>query len=315
MTKVSIIGAGNVGVTCANVLATRNVAKEIILLDVKEGVAEGKAMDLRQAVLQWGSSTKITGVTRDYSATAESDIVVITSGVPRKPGQTREEMLAVNGGILNECIRGALQYSPDAILIPITNPVDTLTYHTWNVMREINPYADRHKVLGLGGALDSARFRFYLEEKTGYSSSCFKNIFVIGGHGDTTMVPVTSSVKCVTPIRMILSEEELQEIVEATKVGGATLTKHLGTSAWQGPGTALARMVESILQDKQEIFPCIVPLEGEYGQEDICIGVPVVLGKGGWKRIVKLDLSKAEEQAFKASAEAVRKVNKELTKK
>jgi malate dehydrogenase len=291
------------------------MASEIVLLDIKEGVAEGKAMDLRQGTLQLDSVTKIIGTTADYSKTANSDIIVITSGVPRKPGQTREEMLAVNGAILNECIRGALKYSPNAVIIPITNPVDTLTYHTWKVMQEINPNASRHKLLGLGGALDSARFRFYLEEKTGYDSNTFEDVFVIGGHGDTTMVPVVSYVTCKkTSITKILSKEQLDEVVNATKVGGATLTKHLGTSAWQGPGTALARMIESILQDKKEIFPCIVPLEGEYEEKDICIGVPVVLGKGGWLGILKFSISDEEKQAFKASVESVRTVNKELKK-
>lgn len=314
MTKVSIIGAGNVGCVCAYGVATQNVVDKIVLLDIKEGVAEGKATDLRQAFLQWHSITEITGVTKDYSATAGSDIIVITSGVPRKPGQTREEMLKVNSAILDECVRGALQYSPEAVIIPITNPVDTLTYHTWKVMQEINPNASRHKLLGLGGALDSARFKFHLEQKTGHSASCFEAM-VIGGHGDTTMVPLSSLATYYgDPISTIMEDVEIKEVIEATKVGGATLTKFLGTSAWQGPGTALARMIEAIIEDTNETFPCIVPLEGEYGQEDICIGVPVTLGEGGWSEIVELNISQEEKKSFEASADAVRTVNKELTK-
>ncbi|MDR3169986.1 MAG: malate dehydrogenase [Candidatus Peribacteria bacterium] len=318
MKKVSIIGAGNVGCACANVLATRNVADVIILLDIKEGVAEGKAMDLRQGVLQLGSTTKIIGVTADYSKTADSDVIVITSGVPRKPGQTREEMLAVNGKILDECVRGALQYSPNAVFIPITNPVDTLTYHTYRVLQEEIPNFDRHRVLGLGGVLDSARFKYYLQQKTGIDAWHF-DAMVIGGHGDTTMVPLASLVSYAQayghkPISIfdLLFQSDVRAVVEATKVGGATCTKLLGTSAWQGPGTALARMIEAVVNDAGEVFPCTVPLEGEYGETDICIGVPVVLGIGGWKKVVELDISETEKAAFKASADAVRTVNAEL---
>ncbi|MDR0606798.1 MAG: malate dehydrogenase [Candidatus Peribacteria bacterium] len=320
--KVSIIGAGNVGCACANVLATRNVVNVIVLLDIKEGIAEGKAIDLRQGALQLGSNTSIVGTTADYSRTADSDIIVITSGIPRKPGQTREEMLKVNGKILDECVRNAVKYSPNAIFIPITNPVDTLTYHTYRVLQKHNLKVDRHRVLGLGGVLDSARFRYYLEKQIedfyAVSAGSLFDVFVIGGHSDTTMVPLISQVKLHQLYRDkrtifdLLHADELQSIVDATKVGGATLTKHLGTSAWQGPGIALARMIEAIIRNRDVIYPCTVPLEGEYGESDICIGVPVVLGTGGWKKVIELNISEDEKKAFKASADAVRTVNAEL---
>jgi malate dehydrogenase len=306
--KVSIIGAGNVGATCADVLAARNVASEIVLLDIKEGVSEGKAIDIMQTAALLGIQSRVTGVTGDYTATAGSDVVVITSGLPRKPGMTREELIGVNAGIVKSVVENVLKYSPDAALIIVSNPMDPMCYLTAKISG-----LPRNRVLGLGGALDSSRFKYYLSQALNANPNDIEAT-VIGGHGDTTMVPLVSLATCKgVPVTALLSGEKLNEVAAATKVGGATLTGLLGTSAWYAPGAASATMAEAIIKDQKRIIPCGVPVEGEYGQKDLVIGVPVLLGEGGWEKIVEFPLTDAEKEAFKASADATRKVNQILT--
>lgn len=302
--KVSVIGAGNVGATCADVLATRNVAAEVVLLDIKEGVAEGKAMDIMQTVTLLGINTRVTGVTNNYAATAGSDVVVVTSGLPRKPGMTREELIGVNAGIVKSVVENVLKHSPQATLIIVSNPMDPMCYLTAKLSG-----LPRHKVIGLGGALDSSRFKYYLSQALNANPNDVEAM-VIGGHGDTTMVPVVSLATCKgVPVTQLLSAEKLNEVVAATKVGGATLTGLLGTSAWYAPGAASATMAEAIVKDQKRIVPCGVLVEGEYGETDMAIGVPVLLGEKGWEKIVDVPLTDAEKAAFKASADATRKVN------
>ncbi|MDR2120398.1 MAG: malate dehydrogenase [Tannerella sp.] len=305
--KVSVIGAGNVGATCANVLATRNVASEIVLLDIKKGISEGKAIDIMQTASLLDIHSRVTGVTDDYAATAGSDVVVITSGLPRKPGMTREELIGVNAGIVKAVVENVLKHSPAATLIIVSNPMDPMCYLTSKISG-----LPRNKVLGLGGALDSSRFKYYLSRALGANTNDIEAV-VIGGHGDTTMVPLASLATCKgVPVSLLLSKETLDGVVADTKVGGATLTGLLGTSAWYAPGAASAVMTESIVNDRKRIIPCGVPVEGEYGQSDLVIGVPVLLGNGGWEKIIEFPLSDAEKDAFKASADATRKVNQIL---
>jgi malate dehydrogenase len=302
--KITIVGSGNVGATCANVLATREVASEIVLLDIKEGISEGKAMDIMQtaALAEFGGCIK--GVTNDYAATANSNVAVITSGIPRKPGMTREELIGVNAGIVKNVVENILKHSPSAILIIVSNPMDAMCHLAAKISG-----LPRNRVLGLGGALDSSRFKYYLSQALGVNSKDVEAT-VIGGHGDTTMVPLASLATCRgVPVTKFLSKEKLDEVIEATKVGGATLTKLLGTSAWYAPGAAAAAMVESIVRNQKRIIPCAVKLEGEYGETDLTIGVPVVLGENGWEKIVDFPVSSEEKSAFKASADATRKVN------
>ncbi|MDR2064484.1 MAG: malate dehydrogenase [Prevotellaceae bacterium] len=302
--KITIVGSGNVGATCANVLATREVASEIVLLDIKEGISEGKAMDILQtaALAEFGGCVK--GVTNDYAATANSNVVVITSGIPRKPGMTREELIGVNAGIVKNVVENILKHSPNAILIIVSNPMDAMCHLAAKISG-----LPRNRVLGLGGALDSSRFKYYLSQALGANSKDIEAT-VIGGHGDTTMVPLASLATCRgVPVTKFLSKEKLDEVIEATKVGGATLTKLLGTSAWYAPGAAVASMVESIVRNQKRIIPCAVKLEGEYGETDLTIGVPVVLGENGWEKIIDFPVSEEEKAAFKASADATRKVN------
>lgn len=307
MTKVTVVGAGNVGATCANVLAFKKIADEIILLDVKEGIAQGKAMDMNQTAQLLGFSSKVKGVTNEYTATANSDVVVITSGIPRKPGMTREELIGVNAGIVKTVSENILKYSPNAILVIISNPMDTMTYLASKVTG-----LPKHRVIGMGGTLDSSRFKYFLSEALAVNPTEVEGM-VIGGHGDTTMIPVTrlATYKGI-PVSQLLSKEELDKVVADTMVGGATLTSLLGTSAWYAPGAAGAAVVESILHDQKKVIPCCVSLEGEYGQNDICIGVPVVLGKNGWEKIIDLKLTPEEKEKFEASADAVRKTNSVL---
>lgn len=302
--KVTVVGAGNVGATCANVLATREVASEVVLLDIKEGVSEGKAMDIMQtaALAEFGGC--VNGVTNDYAATANSKVVVITSGIPRKPGMTREELIGVNAGIVKDVVENILKHSPNAILIIVSNPMDAMCY-----LAAKTSGLPRNKVLGLGGALDSSRFKYYLRQALDANSKDIEAT-VIGGHGDTTMVPLASlATYRGVPVTKILSKEKLDEVIAATKVGGATLTKLLGTSAWYAPGAAAAAMVESIVRNQKRIIPCGVMLEGEYGENDLAIGVPVVLGENGFEKIVDFPISDNEKAEFKASADATRKVN------
>ena len=305
--KISIIGAGNVGTTCANVLARRDVASEILLLDIKQGLAEGKAMDIMQTATLLGINSRVKGVTNNYVATADSAMIIITSGITRKPGMSREELIDVNAIIVKSVIEETLKYSPNATLVIVSNPVDPLCYLTAKISG-----LPRNKVLGLGGALDSARFKYYLSEAMNVNPNDVEAT-VIGGHGDTTMVPLISlaTYKGV-PVTSILPKEKLDEIVAATKVGGATLTRLLGTSSWYAPGAAVASMAEAIVKDQKTILPCGVLVEGEYNQHDLAIGVPVVLGKDGWEKIVAFPLTDEEKEAFVASADAVRKVNQVL---
>ncbi|MDD4514599.1 malate dehydrogenase [Massilibacteroides sp.] len=304
MSKVTVVGAGNVGATCANVLAFNEVADEVIMLDVKEGVSEGKAMDMMQTAQLLGFDSTLVGCTNDYAKTANSDVVVITSGIPRKPGMTREELIGVNAGIVKTVAENALKYSPNAILVVISNPMDTMTYLALKSLG-----LPKNRIIGMGGALDSSRFKYYLSQALGCNANEVEGL-VIGGHGDTTMIPLTRLATYKgTPVSTLLSAEKLEEVVKATMVGGATLTGLLGTSAWYAPGAAGAYVVESIIHNQKKLVPCSVALEGEYGQSDICIGVPVILGKNGVESIVDLNLNADEKALFTKSAEAVRKTN------
>ena len=307
MSKVTVVGAGNVGATCANVLAVKKVASEVVLIDIKEGVAEGKAMDIMQTAQLLGFDTVVKGVTNDYSQTAGSDVVVITSGLPRKPGMTREELIGVNAGIVNGVVENILKYSPNAIIVIIANPMDTMTYLTYK-----KSGLPKNRVIGMGGILDSSRFTTYLSKALKAPQSDIEGM-VIGGHGDTTMIPLIRFANYRgIPVTELLSKNAAQQVVADTMVGGATLTKLLGTSAWYAPGAAGAVLVKSIILDEKKVFPCCVALEGEYGQDDICIGVPVMIGKKGCEKIVKLKLNAEEQELFNKSAEAVRKTNNVL---
>lgn len=305
MSKVTIVGAGNVGSTCANVLAFRGIADEIVMLDLKEGVAQGKAMDMNQTAQLLGFNSRIKGVVaNNYEATANSDVVVITSGVPRKPGMTREELIGVNAGIVKDVSSNVLKHSPNAILVIVSNPMDTMVYLTAKTTG-----LPKHRVIGMGGALDSSRFKYYLSEALGANPNDVEGM-VVGGHGDTTMIPLVryATYKGI-PVSQLLPKETLDKVVADTMVGGATLTGLLGTSAWYAPGAASAAVVEAIIHDQKKIIPCSVSLEGEYGLNDINIGVPVVLGKNGWEKIIDLNLNPEEKEKFEASAAAVRKTN------
>jgi len=304
MSKVTVIGAGNVGATCANVLAVNEVADKVVLLDVKEGVSEGKALDIMQTATLLGFNSTVVGSTNDYSLTANSDVVVITSGIPRKPGMTREELIGVNANIVNSVVENVLKHSPDAILVMISNPMDTMTYLTLK-----NTGLPKNRVIGMGGTLDSARFRCYLSKALKAQPNEIQGT-VIGGHGDTTMIPLTrfASYKG-RPVSDILDKETLDKVVTDTMVGGATLTKLIGTSAWYAPGAAAAYVVKSILRDQKKVITCSVALEGEYGQEDICMGVPVVVGRGGVEQILDYKLNEEEMRLFVKSCNAVRATN------
>lgn len=306
--KVTVVGAGAVGTTCADNIARKQLCDELVLVDIKEGVAEGKAMDLMQTAQIEGFDTKIIGSTNDYSKTAGSSVAVITSGIPRKPGMTREELIGINAGIVKTVTTNILQYSPNAIIIVISNPMDTMTYLALK-----SSGLPKNRVIGMGGILDSARFRYYLSQ----AMQCSPNDLqanVVGGHGDTTMIPLTRlATYCGTPVANYLSADALKKVAADTMVGGATLTGLLGTSAWYAPGAAGALLVESIIRDEKRMMPCCVYLEGEYGQNDICIGVPVIIGKNGWEKIVDFELNDEEKAAFAKSADAVRNMNSVLT--
>jgi malate dehydrogenase len=293
-----------VGASCADYIASKNFASEVVILDIKEGVAEGKAMDLMQCASLNGFDTRITGSTNDYSKTANSDIAVITSGIPRKPGMTREELIGINAGIVRSVAANLLEHSPEVILIVVSNPMDTMTYLVHKTTG-----LPKNRIIGMGGALDSARFKYRLAEALEAPISDVDGM-VIGGHSDTGMVPLTrhatrNSIK----VSEFLSEDRLQQVAEDTKVGGATLTKLLGTSAWYAPGAAVSGLVQAIACDQKKLFPCSTLLEGEYGLDDLCIGVPVVLGRNGIEKIVSLELNEAEKAKMKESAEGVRKTN------
>lgn len=305
--KVTVIGAGAVGATTADNIVRRNFVEEVVLLDIKEGVAEGKAQDMMQTAALLGFDTKITGVTNDYSSTAGSAVAVITSGIPRKPGMTREELIGTNAGIVKTVAENLIKHSPDIIILVVSNPMDTMTYLALK-----SSGLDKHRIIGMGGALDSARFKYQLATKLNASPNDL-NAIVIGGHGDTTMIPLIKKATWNSvPVVNFLTQEEQDNIVKKTMVGGATLTALIGTSAWYAPGAASAAMVESIVLNQNKLFTASVFLEGEFGEEDINIGVPVIINKKGWDRIIPLDLDEEEMQLFKSSAEAVRKMNQVL---
>jgi malate dehydrogenase len=307
MSKITVVGAGNVGATCADVMASRELAAEIVLLDIREGFAEGKAMDIMQTAALREFDTRVTGVTGDYSATAGSDVVVITSGIPRKPGMTREELIGTNAGIVKSVVENALHHSPNAILVMISNPMDTMNYLAVKTSK-----LPKNRVIGMGGALDSARFKYYLSKALNVPANDVEGI-VIGGHGDTTMIPLARlATYNGRPVSELLSKEALDKVVADTMVGGATLTKLLGTSAWYAPGAACAAVAESVMRDQKRVIPCCVALDGEYGQKDIAMGVPVVLGKNGWEKILDYKLNADEQAAFNKSADAVRNMNQVL---
>lgn len=307
MGKISIIGAGNVGASCAEYIAMKNFAAEVVLLDIKENFAEGKALDLMQTASLNGFDSRISGSTSDYSKTANSAVIVVTSGIPRKPGMTREELIGINAGIVKTVVQKCLEHSPEAIFVIVSNPMDTMTQLTKHISG-----LPRHRIIGMGGALDSARFRHYLSSALACPSSDV-DAMVIGGHGDTTMIPLLrlAAYKGI-PVSQLLSEEILDKVKADTMLGGATLTGMLGTSAWYAPGAAVSALVQSIVCDQKKMVACCVPLDGEYGESDICIGVPVILGRGGWERIVELSLTDDEKAEFQKSALAVRSMNAAL---
>ncbi|WDF64709.1 malate dehydrogenase [Flavobacterium sp. KACC 22763] len=305
--KVTIVGAGNVGATCADVISYRGIASEVVLLDIKEGFAEGKALDITQCATNTGFNTKVSGVTNDYSKTAGSDVVVITSGIPRKPGMTREELIGINAGIVKTVAENVLKYSPNTIIVVVSNPMDTMTYLALKATG-----LPKNRIIGMGGALDSSRFRTYLSLALDKPANDI-SAMVIGGHGDTTMIPLTrlASYNGI-PVSQFLSEEVLQKVAADTMVGGATLTGLLGTSAWYAPGASVAYLVDSILNDQKKMIACSVFVEGEYGQNDICIGVPCIIGKNGVEEIVDIKLNDQEKALFAKSADAVRSMNDAL---
>ena len=306
--KVTIVGAGNVGATCADVISYRGIASEVVLIDIKEGFAEGKAMDIMQCATTTGFNTKVVGSTNDYTKTAGSDVVVITSGIPRKPGMTREELIGINAGIVKSVSDNVLAHSPNAIIVVVSNPMDTMTYLALKATG-----LPKNRVIGMGGALDSSRFKYFLSQALDKPSNDIQGM-VIGGHGDTTMIPLTRLASYNgSPISNFMSQEEMDKVAADTMVGGATLTKLLGTSAWYAPGASVAYLVDSILNDQKRMIPCSVMLEGEYGQNDICIGVPCIIGKNGIEEIVDIKLNEAEKALFDKSADAVRNMNEALS--
>ncbi len=305
--KITVVGAGAVGATCADNIARRELCSELVLLDIKEGVAEGKAMDMMQTATLLGFDTKIVGSTNDYIKTAGTDVAVITSGIPRKPGMTREELIGINAGIVKMVTKNILEHSPNAIIVVISNPMDTMTYLA---LKESG--LPKNRIIGMGGILDSSRFKYYLSTAMGVPANDLQG-FVIGGHGDTTMIPLTRYATYQgVPVANYLDADTLKKVAADTMVGGATLTGLLGTSAWYAPGAAGAALVESIVRDEKKLFTCCVSLEGEYGQNDICLGVPVVIGRNGWEKIVDYKLNEEEQAAFNKSADAVRNMNSVL---
>lgn len=305
--KVTIVGAGNVGASCADVISYRGIASEVVLLDIKEGFAEGKAMDIMQCATNTGFNTQLSGVTNDYSKTANSDVVVITSGIPRKPGMTREELIGINAGIVKSVVENVLVYSPNTIVVVVSNPMDTMTYLALKATG-----LPKNRIIGMGGALDSSRFRYYLSKALDKPANDI-SAMVIGGHGDTTMIPLTrlASYNGV-PVSEFLSKDQLDKVAADTMVGGATLTGLLGTSAWYAPGASVAYLVDSILNNQKKMIACSVALDGEYGQSDICIGVPCIIGRNGIEEILSINLDDAEKALFAKSADAVRNMNADL---
>ena len=305
--KVTVVGAGAVGASCAEYIALKNFASEVVLVDIKEGFAEGKAMDLMQTASLNGFDTRIKGVTGDYSQTAGSDVAVITSGIPRKPGMTREELIGTNANIVKSVVEQLVKYSPNVIVIIVSNPMDTMAYLVHKATK-----LPKNHIIGMGGALDSARFRYRLAEALNAPISDVDGM-VIAAHSDSGMLPLTRlATYRGVPVSEFLSEERLTQVADDTKVGGATLTKLLGTSAWYAPGAAVSALVQAIACDQKKLFPCSVLLEGEYGQKDVSVGVPVIIGKDGVEKIVEIALNDAEKAKFNESTQAVREVNKAL---
>lgn len=305
--KITVVGAGAVGATVADNIARKELCTDLVLLDIKEGLTEGKSQDMMQTAALLGFDTRITGSTNDYSKTAGSKVVVITSGIPRKPGMTREELIGTNAGIVKGVCENILKYSPDAIIVVISNPMDTMTYLALN-----STGLPKNRIIGMGGLLDSSRFKYQLSLRLNCNPTDL-NAIVVGGHGDTTMIPL---IRLATwnsvPVTKFLTAEQQQQIVNDTMVGGATLTKLIGTSAWYAPGAAGATLVEAIVRDEKKLISCCVALDGEYGQKDICMGVPVVIGKNGWEKIIDFGLNEEEQAAFNKSADAVRNMNNVL---
>jgi malate dehydrogenase len=302
--KVTVVGAGAVGASCAEYIAIKNFASEVVLLDIKEGYAEGKAMDLMQCASLNGFDTKVTGSTNDYVKTAGSHVCVITSGIPRKPGMTREELIGINAGIVKTVSENLVKHSPETVLIVVSNPMDTMTYLAHQVTG-----LPKNRIIGMGGALDSARFKYRLAEALEAPISDVDGM-VIGGHSDVGMVPLIShATRNSINVSEFISQERLEQVKNDTKVGGATLTKLLGTSAWYAPGAAVSGLVQAIACDQKKIFPCSVLLDGEYGLKDLCIGVPVILGSNGIEKIVEIELSEADKTHLETSAEGVKKTN------
>ena len=305
--KVTVVGAGNVGASCAEYIAIKSIASEVVLLDIKEGFAEGKALDLMQTATTLGFNSRIKGVTNDYAATAGSDVVVITSGVPRKPGMTREELIGINAGIVKSVSENILKYSSNTVMVVVSNPMDTMTYLTLK-----STGLPKNRVIGMGGALDSSRFKTYLSLALDKPSNDIQGM-VIGGHGDTTMIPLTRLASYNgTPVSQYLTSDSLNQVASETMVGGATLTKLLGTSAWYAPGASVAYLVDSIVNNQRKMIPCSVYLEGEYNQDDICIGVPCIIGNSGISEIVDVKLNEVEQEKLNQSAVAVRNMNEAL---
>ena len=306
--KVTVVGAGNVGASCAEYIALNRIASEVVILDIKENFAEGKALDLMQTATLNRFNTRISGSTNDYSKTAGSDVVVITSGIPRKPGMTREELIGINAGIVKGVTENILKHSPNAIIIVVSNPMDTMTYLALKESK-----LPKNRIIGMGGILDSSRFKYYLSTALNAPASDISGT-VIGGHGDTTMIPLTRlATYNGVPVNQFLSDDVLKKVAADTMVGGATLTGMLGTSAWYAPGASVAVLVDAILNDQKKVFPCCVYLDGEYGQKDICLGVPVVIGKNGWEKIIDYKLNADEQALFNKSADAVRNMNNVLS--
>ena len=305
--KVSVIGAGNVGATAADVMATRSICSEIVLLDIKEGFAEGKALDIMQTSTTRGFDTIVKGTTGDYSKTKNSDVVVITSGMPRKPGMSRSELIGINAKIVKTVTSNILEHSKNPVIIVVSNPMDTMTYLTIKTSG-----LDKRRIIGMGGALDSSRFKTYISKALDKPANDIHGM-VIGGHGDKTMIPLSRFASYNgLPITNFLNANEIESVVSSTMVGGATLTKLLGTSAWYAPGAAISYLVESVLNDSKRIIPCSVFLEGEYGQSDLCIGVPCTIGKNGIEEILDLKLNDEEKLKFRNSADSVRAMNESL---
>ena len=301
-TKVTVIGAGNVGATCAQVCAERELANEVVLLDIKDGVAEGKALDLWQTAPVDSYDTRIVGVTNDYARTANSDVVVITSGLPRKPGMSRDDLISVNAGIVKQVTENVVKHSPNAIIIVVSNPLDVMTYCAY-----LTAKVKSTRIIGMAGILDTARYRAFLADAIGCNPKDIQAL-LLGGHGDT-MVPLPryTTVSGI-PVTQLIAKDKLDAIIERTKNGGGELVKLMGTSAWYAPGASAAQMVEAILRDQKRIFPCCVKLDGQYGMKDIFIGVPIKLGKGGVEQIIEIEMNETERKDFDASAKAVKEV-------